>query len=206
LKYVVLKDGRVVECGVSTSAPIGHIPVSDEEYSLISVEPYAYRFDSEFIYDPPPSPYHAWVGGEWVTDESILLAYKNSVWEKIKAERERRKFGGVRIVVSGQPYWIHSDEGSRLQHLGLAIAAVAHFMNIAPFPTETPWKTMENNPDGSIKVLPLTPQIALQIFNADAAADIQNFAVGRAHYDALMQSEDPINYDYSGNWLPVFGE
>lgn len=208
MHYVVVERDRVCSFGVSESPPVGSIPISSEEYDLLIAQPNSYMFlDDSLVYDPPPSVYHVWTDSGWQLSESILNTYRELQWTKVKEERTRRKWGGIRINVSGTYYWIHSDEESRLQHLGLVITAVMSMLGMTQFPTGTPWKTMEENPDGTPKELALmTAMVAFQIFSADTMADITNFGVGRQHKTNIWASNDPANYDYSTGWLPIFGE
>ncbi len=84
-------------------------------------------------------------------------------WEWIKRERDARKLSGGFKVGS---HWFHSDRDSRAQQLGLVIAAGA-----GAIPAGLQWKTM----DGSF--VPMTAQLAQQIFGTAMASDAQYHAV-----------------------------
>lgn len=108
------------------------------------------------------------------------------MWSRIKAERERRRVGGV--LVSGK--WFHSDDSSRIQQLGLVMMG-------ASVPA-VPWKTM----DGTTTTM--SQALANSIFQAVAAADQTNFGVAESHRVAMEASGDPANYDFSTGWKAIY--
>ena len=107
-------------------------------------------------------------------------------WLQIKAERDRRKSGGV--LVSGK--WYHSDVDSRIQQLGLVMMG-------ASVPS-VQWKTM----DGSFVTMSQT--IANGIFQGAANLDMTLFSVAEAHRLAMEASADPAAYDFSAGWPAQF--
>ena len=111
-------------------------------------------------------------------------------WQKIKAERARRQAGGVKV---GSDKWFHSDTDSRIQQIGLVMMG----MNI---PVGLEWKTMDGTK------VPMTPELAKQIFDAVVTHDRELFVVAEEHRAAMEASADPANYDYSANWPPIYGE
>lgn len=111
------------------------------------------------------------------------------VWERIKAERDRRQVGGVKVGDK----WFHSDMSSRIQQMGLV------FMG-ANIPQGLQWKTM----DGSFIVM--TQALAQQVFNAQAASDQTIFGIAEAHRVALAAAPDPAAYDYLTGWPKIYGE
>ena len=148
-------------------------------------------------------------------DDPELLAFlgqddagiKATVWEQIKAERDRRKAGGVLVNVAGVDKWFHTDADSRIQQLGLKDKArdmltaggiVAD--NIVVLGQSVQWKTM----DGSF--VPLTVQLVFDIFSAVGDLEAQLFANAEAHRAAMEASGDPGSYDFSGGWPLMFGE
>ena len=114
---------------------------------------------------------------------------KDQVWELIKAERCRRKAGGVKVGVK----WFHSDDGSRIQQIGLVMMG-------ASIPANLQWKTM----DGSF--ITMTQALASQVFQAVAASDQAIFTVAEQHRVAMEASADPASYDYSTGWPKIYGE
>jgi len=115
------------------------------------------------------------------------------VWQSIKAERDRRKVGGVKVKVGTTNKWFHSDDGSRIQQISLVMMG-------ASIPADLQWKTM----DGSF--ITMTQAVAQSVFAAAAANDQAIFAVAEGHRVAMEASADPAVYDYSTNWPAIFGE
>ena len=111
------------------------------------------------------------------------------VWDSIQAERDRRKEGGVKVGAK----WFHSDDGSRIQQMGLVMMG-------ASLPVDLQWKTM----DGSF--ITMTPALAQQVFAAVAASDQAIFAVAEQHRVAMEASADPASYDFSAGWPKIYGE
>jgi hypothetical protein len=109
-------------------------------------------------------------------------------WEAIKIERDRRKFGGVKVGAK----WFHSDNGSRIQQMGLVMMG-------ASIPADLQWKTM----DGSF--IAMTQTLASKVFQAVAASDQAIFAVAEQHRVAMEASADPAAYDYSTGWPKIYG-
>lgn len=117
------------------------------------------------------------------TDDEIRAAKVVTVTEQIKSERDRRK--GLGCTVG--PYRFHSDDASRIQQLGLVMMGQS-------MPAGVKWKTM----DGSFA--DMTPTLAAQIFQAQAARDMALFAVCEQHIAAAALADDPLAYDYSAGW------
>ena len=114
---------------------------------------------------------------------------KAAAWNGIKAERDRRKAGGVKVGAK----WFHSDDGSRIQQMGLVMMG-------AGIPANLQWKTM----DGSF--ITMTQALAASVFGAVAASDQVIFGAAETHRVAMEASADPASYDYSGGWPKVYGE
>lgn len=128
------------------------------------------------------------VEGVWTHEVLERPTILEEMWQAIKTERERRRVGGVLVAEK----WFHSDDPSRIQHIGLVMMG-------ASMPAGIQWKTM----DGSF--VEMTPTLAGQIFNALALADTTNFAVAEQHRLAMEAAVTPGAYDYSGGWLPIYG-
>ena len=108
---------------------------------------------------------------------------------RIKAERDGRKAGGVKVGAK----WFHSDDASRIQQLALVMMG-------ASLPAGLQWKTM----DGSF--ITMTQALAGNVFAAAAASDQTVFAAAETHRVAMEASADPASYDYSGGWPKIYGE
>jgi len=128
------------------------------------------------------------------------------IWERIKAERDRRKAGGFKVNVGGADKWFHSDADSRIQHLGLkdkardllaAGGAMVDKITILGQPVK--WKTM----DGSF--VEVTAQVSFDIVAAAGDLDAQLFVAAETHRAAMEASPDPSLYDFSAGWPATFG-
>jgi hypothetical protein len=122
---------------------------------------------------------------------NVLGRAKASVWVKIKALRDLRQSGGYLVAVATLPKWFHSDDGSRIQQLGLLMLG-------ASIPANLQWKTM----DGTF--VTMTQALASQIFSAASASDQAIFAKAEAHKTAMLAATDPAAYDFSTGWPAVF--
>lgn len=130
------------------------------------------------------------VAGEYFSEavpEAPLPQVRASAWAAIKAKRDTLKGGGVHV--GGK--WYHSDDSSRIQHLGLVMMG-------AGIPQNLQWKTL----DGSF--VTMTPALAQQIFVAVAASDVAIFTVAEHHRVAMEANADPSTYDYSAGWPATF--
>jgi hypothetical protein len=119
----------------------------------------------------------------------------------IKAERDRRKVGGV--FVAGK--WIQTDADSCIQFLGLKdkardiLAAGGTLADpIKVLGQNVVWRSM----DGTY--LPITGQIAFDVVTAKGDLDALAFGRAEQHRAALAASADPASYDYSTGWPAVF--
>lgn len=112
------------------------------------------------------------------------------VWDRIKAERDRRvEKGGYKVGDK----WLHSDQHSRSQQIGMVLLG-------ANLPANLQWKTM----DGSF--VTMTATLAKQILAAAAASDQAIFAKAEAHKTAMLASADPASYDHLSGWPAAYGE
>lgn len=183
---------------------------SHPELARITEQPKNYIVEEGgLVYSPAymPSEYHKLMDGVWVYDDLYALQIKNEKWEKIKLIRDTKKLQGFlfkNALDNNAEYWIHSDEASRIQHLGLVLAAVLALLNVTPFPTNQNWKTLSKLPDGSPKELLLNPQVVLLMFGSEMKFEGEMFAIAKAHKANLDASRDPLNYDISTGWLTTF--
>lgn len=192
----------------------GIVYQDDVLFNAILQAPYNYKWNgSQILFRPRPDPYHAWNGSTWVFSPKLLQDGRDTTWEKIKDYRQYRQYLGVKIIVAGTPYWIHSDEVSRSLHLGLLGAAILHVLKVVvgistlpAFPSGKLWKTMEVNGAGQPIFILLDYTVAFQIFAADMDITSACFTKAEEHRLMMEASSDPLNYDYTVNWPLVFGE
>lgn len=116
-----------------------------------------------------------------------LAAARDQKWDAIKAERDRRKYLGVKVGA----HWFHSDDPSRIQQLALAMMGNA-------IPAGLMWKTLTTTPPPVF--VEMTPALAQGIFQATAASDAAIFAAAETHRNAMEASADPSAYDFSTGW------
>ena len=116
-----------------------------------------------------------------------LAARREAAWERIKTERDRRKYLGVKVGA----HWFHSDDPSRIQQIALAMMGNA-------IPAGLMWKTLTLTPPPVF--VEMTPALAQGIFQATAASDAAIFAAAETHRTAMEAMPDPENYDCSGGW------
>lgn len=119
-------------------------------------------------------------------DTKRLVVGQERKWREIQAERERRKYNGVRIGSN----WFHTDDASRIQQIGLVLMGAA----LPPIQ----WKTLGG------AFVTMTPTLAQQIFQSVAAQDVALFAVAEQHKAAMLQLSNPSSYDFTSGWPPTF--
>lgn len=122
-------------------------------------------------------------------DTKIDAEWRLAVWRLIQAERDRRKYGGVQL----NGYWFHSDDASRIQHIGLRLLG-------SSMPTGVMWKTMSG------AFVEMTPTLAMQIFTTIADNDINIFAIAEQYKAQMMAAEDPESIVFSTGWPAIYGE
>ena len=140
-------------------------------------------FDLETIQPPAPEPLPT-------TNELKVRA-----WEAIKAERSRRKAGGVKV---GE-YWFHTDDASRIQYGILDGKATRAALPVNAV-LQPEWKTM-----AGVKT-PMTVALLRQVLDAGIASEAAVFDAAETHKAAMEAAADPAAYDFSGGWPKVFGE
>ena len=121
-----------------------------------------------------------------------LAVKQAAAWERIKAERDRRKVLGVKVGA----HWFHSDADSRIQQLGLVIMG-------ASVPA-VQWKTLTLS--GKPVFVTMTQALAGGIFQGTAAADAAIFAAAEAHLVAMKASATPDAYDITSGWPASIGD
>lgn len=190
---------RVLECDeIDLSVNLQ----SGEKY-LAGRYPNHYLVNNQPVEKPPrPSEYHNWdaVGKVWITD---LEAAKAAMWDKIQIERTRRKECAFPVDFGGKTYYFHGDAESRGQQHGL-MAEVNHLLAtgkpLTTVLTTVPWVTK-----GGTNVT-MTGELALTIFQTQMRREGEFFSVARAHKEAMEESAEPWNYNYSAGWPKIYGE
>lgn len=84
----------------------------------------------------------------------------------------------------------HTDDSSRTQYLALQI--------LPELPSELMWKTMDNS---FVKLTkPLITELAMTILQSEQA----DFANAEKHRLAMLQTQNPLEYDYSKGWTAIY--
>jgi hypothetical protein len=142
---------------------------------------------------PPGAPRSVWSRVAWYTvavpippTVDLYAGDRLGLWEKVKAERDRRKANGT--LVAGK--WFHSDADSRIQQLGL-------FMMGAAVPS-VPWKTM----DGTF--ITMSQALAAAIFQATAANDMALFSHAESLRLQINNAPAPQSIDIKSGWPATF--
>ena len=147
-------------------------PYADEFIEAPENVEVGWLWDGETLTPPPPGP---------------LAERQVAAWERIKQERDRRKYLGVKVGA----HWFHSDDPSRIQQLALAMMGNA-------IPAGLMWKTLTLTPPPVF--VAMTPALAQGIFTATAASDAAIFAAAEVHRVAMEASATPESYDCAGGW------
>ena len=150
-----------------------------------------------------PWPCHTWHAqeiqaaidsGVIIEDYLSLTEIKSQKQSEIKSERDRRTVGGY-FIASVQK-WLHSDQFSRSQQLGLVSLG-------ANIPAGIQWKTM----DGSF--VTMTQALAQEILVTGALSDQAIFAKAQekiSEVEALVKVEEVVEYSVNSGWPLIFGE
>ena len=123
-----------------------------------------------------------------------LLQRQTEAWERIKQERDRRKFAGVKVGTD----WFHCDTDSRGQWERMVnrvntqglVDSAGYTIGGQP----VPWKTMT----GSFVVL--TAGKIRAVVDAVELQEAMIFGRAEMHRVAMEAMSDPENYDCSGGW------
>lgn len=141
-----------------------------------------------------PSEAHEWNGEKWIINKykaaELKAKQQAEVWEQIKQRRHNNLRGGV--YIKSVDKWFHSNDESRQQYTFLR--------TFDKLPNGMTWKTMEN------VFVPFTKaildELSLQLIS-DEQADFKN---AERHKSLMEQAENPLDYDFSDGWTPIFTE
>ena len=143
---------------------------------------------------PRENEYQTWdaKAKAWILPPDVAARLKaeqqDEVWERIKAKRYDNLRHGVFVKSVGK--WFQTDDASRTQYLALAV--------MPRLPEKLAWKTMDNSFVNMTKALlgELMEQMLI-----DEQAD---FANAEKHKAAMLQAENPLEYDYSDGWTASY--
>jgi len=124
-----------------------------------------------------------------------------AVWERVKAERRRREYGGV--FAGG--HWFQTDPESQIKHQSNLIDAkdvlagggtTADVLTIGGQPVG--WKTFENG------VVPMTVGLAMAIASAIKIQTALAYVRGQQLSALIDASADPEAIDITTGWPPIY--
>ena len=142
---------------------------------------------------PRENEYQTWdaKAKAWVLPPDVAARLKaeqqDEMRERIKAKRYDNLRHGVYIKSVGK--WFQTDDATRLQYLALALESVT-----GGFKKPINWKTMDNS------FLQLTPDLLREIMQTMHDNEQADFANAEKHKAAMLKAENPLEYDYSGDW------
>lgn len=155
------------------------IAISDDDYQhYCQNHRGSTRFiDGKFVFNGAP-----------IDPEVIKKQHQAQIWEAIKQKRRTITHGGV--YIKSVKKWFHTDDSSRTQYLALQI--------LPELPSELMWKTMDNS---FVKLTkPLITELAMTILQSEQA----DFANAEKHRLAMLQAQNPLEYDYSKGWTAIY--
>lgn len=155
------------------------IALSDDDYrNYLSNQQHGAKWiDGGFVFDAPK-----------IDLQAQKQQLQQQAWEAIKQKRHNNTRGGVYIKSVGK--WFHTDDPSRTQYLALQV--------LPSSPPDLMWKTMDNS---FVKLdKPLLTEIAMTILAKEQA----DFANAEKHRLAMLQAQNPLEYDYSKGWTAIY--
>lgn len=172
----------------------------------------------DFTLTPPPDPYQQWKWvdtkwvellpinnpnvpygdeyewndeqGQWVVSPELdgykYLEQQDKIWELIKQRRLKAVTSGV--YVESVDKWFHTDEVSVTTYS--TIAGMIALDNYEPLQ----WKVMDNT--WLLLTVPLFKELQTAISTKTNAI----YTVAEQHKAAMLQADNPLDYDYSTGW------
>ena len=148
---------------------------------------------------PRPSFAHKWDSQSktWLLDTAAAAELKAQQQDEMWGRIKQKRYDSLRLGVYAESVgkWFQTDDATRLQYLALALESVT-----GGFKNPINWKTMDNS------FLQLTPELLREIMQDMRDNEQANFANAEKHKAAMLQAENPLEYDYSGGWTANFDE
>ena len=143
-----------------------------------------------------PSKYHTYNGKEWtITFEQQAVKKAEEIAkmrERINALRDEKSAGGVYVESLGK--WFDSDGKAQSKLLGLKAT-----MDLGDSEMTVSWTCADNTEVENFGKPQLTAVIVTIL-----QAENHNHTVARKHKLALAQADNPLEYDYSGDWSKTY--
>lgn len=120
--------------------------------------------------------------------EELKTKAQSEMWERIKQKRHDNARGGV--FIKSIDKWFHNDDPTRTQYLALQV--------LPSLPPDLLWKTMDN------EFVPMTKVLLTEIAMTMLTEEQNDFANAERHRLAMMQADNPLEYDYSTGWSNTY--
>ena len=146
----------------------------------------------DFTLAPPPDYKHIWrwIEDKWVADEPEPVSieqHQDEAWEFIKRKRLEQTTSGV--LVKSVDKFFHTDPTSAIQYS--TVAGMIALDNYEPIM----WKVMDNT------WVSLTSGLFRELQVSMRANTQQTYMIAEQHKTAMLESENPLEYDYQSGWL-----
>lgn len=175
------------------------IELTDEQYqqfSNITSTDVVFK-NGEFIAKPEqPSLAHKWDGSAWVLDKAkqteLLAQQREQIRQAINAKRDQTDASGVFVAQIGK--WVDSDDKAYQNILGVK----ASLDLLGDMDIEWTWA---DNTSSTIN-----RQTLAVIVGALLQAKQANHTNAIKHKEAVMQIDNPLEYDYSTGWTKTYAD
>lgn len=181
---------------VSPINPERFIEKDVDDFSIVN-EKQLTEFNGEYIFVEPQPDFttlYKWNGQKWIIDtdklNTIRAEQQAQVWEKIKEYRYQNGLGGVYIERVGK--WFQTGEEEKTKYLGLD--------KVIDKIGEIDWKCYDNS------FIKMNRTLLNEIFLAMVVTENADHINAEKHRMAMMQSENPLEYDFSTGWSAVYRE
>ena len=137
-----------------------------------------------------PSLSHEWDSDSqiWLVNPQLKAEQQSQMWARIKQKRHDNLRSGVYVKSVGK--WLHNDDGSRAQY--------TFMRTMATLPENILWKTMDN------RFIPMTRELLDELSMQLLLDEQADFANAERHRAAMLQADNPLDYDYSSGWTAIF--
>ena len=137
-----------------------------------------------------PSLSHEWDNDSqtWLVNPQLKAEQQSQMWARIKQKRHDNLRSGVYIQSVGK--WLHNDDDSRAQY--------TFMRTMAMLPENMLWKTMDN------RFIPMTRELLDELSMQLLLDEQADFANAERHRAAMLQADNPLDYDYSSGWTAIF--
>lgn len=174
--------------------PEGAIEISQEQHVelLNALNTGCLVLDDLTVTPRRPSPEYDWDGTKWTVNnvraDEMRAEQQSEMWARIKQKRHDNLRHGVYVKSVGK--WLHSDDDSRAQY--------TFMRTMATLPENMLWKTMDN------RFIPMTRELLDELSMQLLLDEQADFANAERHRAAMLQADNPLDYDYSSGWTAIF--